>query len=187
MQKSESGLQLNGITQLLTYADDIVLLRDNSETIINNTKTLINKTKELGLQINVKKTKYMVTNRIQNMEIIPKCGDLAVRNKIFERISNFMYLGSILNQTNAITGELKKRINLENVCFYSVNKLFDLRLLSRRLKIGIYKTIILPVVLYGCEAMVSYVTRRKDIRIRIFEKKVLRKIFGAKRDEETGE
>lgn len=39
MQKSEDRLQLNDITQLLTYADDIVLLGDNSETIINNSKT----------------------------------------------------------------------------------------------------------------------------------------------------
>ena len=65
MQKSNDGLQLNG-TQLLTYADDIVLLGDNKETLINNTKILLDKTKELGLQINVEKTEYMVTDRIQN-------------------------------------------------------------------------------------------------------------------------
>lgn len=75
MQKSEDGLQLNGITQLLTYADNIILLGDNSETIINNTKTLLDKTKEFELQINVEKTKYMVINRIQNIQ---NGGDLIV-------------------------------------------------------------------------------------------------------------
>ena len=57
MQKSD-GLQLNGTTQILTYADDIALLGDNKETLINNTKILLDKTKELGLQIKVEKTKY---------------------------------------------------------------------------------------------------------------------------------
>ena len=52
VQKDKDGLQLNGITQLLTYADDVALLGDNRE--INNNKTLSDKTKELGLQISAK-------------------------------------------------------------------------------------------------------------------------------------
>ena len=81
MQKND-GLQLNSTTQILTYADDIALLGDNKETLINNTKILrvLDKTKELGLQINVEKTKYMVTDRIQN---IHSNGNLIVCDKIF--------------------------------------------------------------------------------------------------------
>lgn len=56
MQKSKDVLQLNGITQLLMYADDIALLGDNKVTLISNTKILLDKTKELGLQISVEKT-----------------------------------------------------------------------------------------------------------------------------------
>ena len=182
MQKSNDGLQLNGTTQILTYADDIALLGDNKETLINNAKILLDKTKELGLQINVEKTKYMVTDRIQN---IHNNGNLVVCDKIFERVSNFKYLGSILNQTNEIREELKRRINLGNACFYSVKKLLGSRILSRRLKIRIYRTIILPVVLYGSEAW--SLTLQDEKRFRAFENKVLRKIIGAKRDEETGE
>ena len=115
MQKSEVGLQLNGTTQILIYADDIALLGDNKKTLINNTKMLLDKTKELGLQINVEKTKYMVTDRIQNTH---NNGNLIVCDKIFERASNFKYLGSILNQTNEIREELKRIINLGNACFY---------------------------------------------------------------------
>ncbi|KAJ4448527.1 hypothetical protein ANN_10545 [Periplaneta americana] len=58
-------------------------------------------------------------------------------------------------------------------------------LLSKNLKVRIYKTVILPVVLYGCETWT--LTLREELRLRVFEKKVLRKIFGAKRDEVTGE
>jgi hypothetical protein len=58
-------------------------------------------------------------------------------------------------------------------------------LLSKNLKIRIYKTIILPVVLYGCETL--SLTLREKHRLRIFENKVLRRLFGPKRNEVTGE
>jgi hypothetical protein len=55
------------------------------------------------------------------------------------------------------------------------------RLLFKNLKIKIYKTIILPVVLYGCETW--SLTLREEHRLRVFENRVLRRIFGPKRDE----
>jgi hypothetical protein len=58
-------------------------------------------------------------------------------------------------------------------------------LLPKNLKIRIYKTIILPVVLYGCETW--SLTFREEHRLRVFENRVLRRIFGPKRDEVTGE
>lgn len=72
-----------------------------------------------------------------------------------------------------------------NPCFYSVNKLFGSRVLSRRLKIRIYRTIILPVVFYGSE-LCQFLTVQDENKYKVFENKV-RKIFGAKRDEESGE
>jgi hypothetical protein len=58
-------------------------------------------------------------------------------------------------------------------------------LLSRKVKVKIYKIIILPVVLYGCETW--SLTLREEHRLRVFEIRVLRRIFGPKRDEVTGE
>jgi hypothetical protein len=58
-------------------------------------------------------------------------------------------------------------------------------LLSRNVKVKIYKTIILPVVLYGCKTW--SLTLREEHRLRVFENRVLRRIFGPKRDEVTGE
>jgi len=58
-------------------------------------------------------------------------------------------------------------------------------LLSKNLKIKIYRTIILPVVLYGCETWSQ--TLREERRLRVFENRVLRRIYGPKRDEVTGE
>jgi hypothetical protein len=58
-------------------------------------------------------------------------------------------------------------------------------LLSKNLKIRIYKTIILPVVLYGYETW--SLALREEHGLRVFENRVLRRIFGPKRDEATGE
>ena len=81
--------------------------------------------------------------------------------------------------------EIKSRLKLGNACYYSVQNLFSSSLLSKKLKIKIYRTIILPVVLYGCATW--SLTLRDARRLRVFENRVLRRVFGPKRDEVTGE
>jgi hypothetical protein len=66
--------------------------------------------------------------------------------------------------------------------YYSVQDLLSSRLISKNLKIKIYKTVILPVVLYGCETW--SVALEEEHILRIFENRVLRKIFGPKREED---
>jgi hypothetical protein len=66
-------------------------------------------------------------------------------------------------------------------CFHSVQSLLSSRLLSKNIKIRIYKTQILPVVLFGCKSL--SLTLREEHRLRAFENRVLRRIFGPKRDE----
>jgi hypothetical protein len=56
-----------------------------------------------------------------------------------------------LTYQNYMQEEIKSRLNLGNACYHSVQSLLSSRLLSRNAKVKIYKTIILPVVLYGCE------------------------------------
>ena len=72
-------------------------------------------------------------------------------NSNFERVEEFKYLGTTLTNQNSIPEEIKSRLRSGNACYYSVQNLLSCMLLSKNLKIKIYRTIILPVVLYGCE------------------------------------
>jgi hypothetical protein len=79
-----------------------------------------------------------------------------------------------------IQEEIKRRLNSGNACYHSMQKLLSSRLLSKNVKVRIYNTIILPVVLYGCETW--SLTIREEHKLGVFENGVLRRIFGTKRD-----
>ena len=101
-----------------------------------------------------------------------------------KRITQFALVVRNYNK-NSIQSEIKSRLNLGNACYYSAQNLLSSSLLSKKLKIKIYRTIILPVVLYGCETW--SLTLREERRLRVFENRVLRRVFGPKRDEVIGE
>jgi len=87
-------------------------------------------------------------------------------------------LGTTLTYQNSIQEEIKNRLKSVNTCYHSVQNLLFSNLLSKNTKIKI-TTIILPVVLNGCETW--SLTLREERRLRVFENKVPRKIFGVKR------
>jgi len=106
-------------------------------------------------------------------------------NSTFERVEEFNYLGTTLRNQNLIAEEIKSRLRSGNACYHSVQNLLPSRLLSKNLKIKLYKTIILPVFLYGCETW--SLTLQEERKLRVFENRALRRIFGPRRDEVMGE
>jgi hypothetical protein len=158
------------------------LLGDNTDTVKKNMETLLHASKEVGQEINVDKTKYMLLSRHQN---IGQNRNIKIANRSFENVSQSKYLGTIVTNQNLIQEEIKRRLNSGNPCYHSVQSLLSSCLLSRNLKIRIYKTIILFVVMYGCE--IWSLTLREEYRPRVFENRVLRRIFGPKRGKVMGE
>jgi hypothetical protein len=100
VQENQAGLKLNGTHQLLSYADDVNLLGDHIDTINKNTETLIDASKEVGLEVNVEKTKYMLVSRDQNAG---QNWDIKIGNRSFENVSQFRYLGMTVTNQNLIT------------------------------------------------------------------------------------
>jgi len=100
-------------------------------------------------------------------------------------VEEFKYLGTTLTDQNSVQEEIKSTLKSGIACYHSVQNLLSSSLLSKNLKIKIYRTTILPVLLYGCE--IWSLSLREERRLRVFENRVLRRIFCPKRDEVTGE
>ncbi|PSN31574.1 hypothetical protein C0J52_20807 [Blattella germanica] len=120
--------------------------------------------------VNINRTEYMVTHRNASCDAN---GQLMTNEGNFEEVAEFKYLGDLITNRNEIQKEIKHRLNSGNACYYVLQRLLSSQLLSKNIKLKIYKTVILPVILYGCETWT--LTLREE------------NFFGPKRDEETGE
>jgi hypothetical protein len=117
-------------------------------TVKKNAEALVAATKEIGLEVNAHKTKYMTVFRDQNAGRIHS---MKMDNSSIAMVEEFKYLGTNLTSQNSIQEEIKSRLKLGNACYYSVQNILSYSLVSKTLKIKIYRTIILSVVLYRCE------------------------------------
>jgi hypothetical protein len=97
-------------------------------------------------------------------------------------MSQFKYLGTTVANQNLIQEKIKRRFYSGNVCYHSA--FLSFHLLSKNVKIRICKTIILSVGLYECKTW--WLMLREEHRLRVFEERLLRRIFGPKREEVTG-
>jgi hypothetical protein len=97
------GLKLNGTHRLLAYADDAKLLGVNIDTLKKNIGPLIGASKEVGIEINVEKTKQMSLSRQQN---VGQNRDIKIANRSFENVLQFKYLGTTVTNQNMIQNEI---------------------------------------------------------------------------------
>jgi hypothetical protein len=145
---------------------------ENTDTIKKNTEALLDASKEVGLEVNPEKTKCVPMSRSQD---IGQKHSIKSANRSLEDVAKFKYLGITLTDQNCMYEDINSRLNSGNACYHSVQSLLSSCLLSRNVKVNIYKTKILPVVLYGDETW--SLTIREKHRLRVFENRVLMRIF----------
>jgi hypothetical protein len=106
--------------------------------------------------------------------------NINIEDICFIRVEEVKDLGTTLTGQNFIQEEIKSRLNSGNACYHSVQNSLSYSLLSKNIKIKIYRTLILPFALYGCETW--SLTLREKWGLRVIESRVLKKIFGPKRE-----
>jgi hypothetical protein len=159
VQENQVGLKFNGTHQLLAYVDEMNLLGDNIDTIKKNTETLIDVSKQVGLEIDAQKTMYILLSRQQNAG---QNRNIKIANRSFENVSQFKYLGTTVTNQDFIQEEIKRRLVLVMLPTIPSSHLLSKNL---NMRIYVYKTIILPVVLYVYEPW--SLTLREEHRLRV--------------------
>ena len=150
--------------------DDTAIIARTKETLIETFVTLVKDAKKHGLIINQTKTKYM-----QNLKENTAVKDMKIGQMKFEQVKSFKYLGTQLNSQNSTHEEIQCRLILGNKALYDNKQLLSSTLISRNAKLKVYKSLIRPVVTCGCE---SWTLTKAEEKLRIFEHKIIRKIYG---------
>jgi hypothetical protein len=134
----------------------------------------------MGLIVKEKKTKYMTVSATQKGS---QTQNWKVGDKVFERVSSFKYLGNIINKEGRISECIKDRIQAGNRAYAANHHMLKSKIIRRAVKMQIYKTLIRPVVVYGSENWT--LTKSDENLLRIFERKILRKIYGLIQEGDT--
>ncbi|XP_060846231.1 uncharacterized protein LOC132925892 [Rhopalosiphum padi] len=161
---------------LLSKGDDI-------ETIKRLGKKLIKAAEKVGLSVNDDKTEYLIVSRNSRNHRLGQ--HIELEGHIFKKVSQFKYLGSIITQDNELKTEVSSRIQLANKGYYGLEKVLKSRTLSKNLKIRMYMTLLRPIVMYGSETWA--LRKAEEQRLGVFERKVLRKIYGPVFDNQINE
>jgi endonuclease/exonuclease/phosphatase family metal-dependent hydrolase len=160
-------------SQICAYADDVVVVTRSETKIRQVYKEIERRTQEMGLMVNEKKTKYMMISTRQKQRQIQ---NLKVGDKTFEGVSKFRYLGNVIDREGRISECIKDRIQAGNKAYAANYHMLKSKIIKRAVKIQIYKTMIRPVATYGSETWT--LAKSDENRLKIFERKILRKIYG---------
>ncbi|XP_049306103.1 LINE-1 retrotransposable element ORF2 protein isoform X2 [Bactrocera dorsalis] len=160
--------------QLLAYVDDIDTIGLNTRAVSSAFSRLDKEAKKMGLAVNEGNTKYLLSSNKQSSH--SRLGThVTVDSHNFEVVDNFVYLGTRVNTTNNVSLEIQRKITLANRCYLGLSKKLRSKVLSRRTKTKLHKSLLIIVLIYGTEAWMM--TTTDESTLRVFERNVLRKSY----------
>ncbi|KAJ8917692.1 hypothetical protein NQ315_005139 [Exocentrus adspersus] len=171
---NRSGLLYYKRHQFLAFADDLVILARNKKEFKEIIKRLEEQSVKRGLCINEIKTKYMEWTEEEYQEGREKYE--------FEEVEQFTCLGSIFSRKPNIGEEIEARIMAGNKYVAGLRRILRNKNISRQTRFRLYKAVIRQIATYASETWA--LNKTEQIRLEVWERKILRKIFGGKRTEE---
>ena len=142
LEETQAGIKIaRRNTNNLRYADDTTLMAESEEGL----KSLLMKVKEesenVGLKLNIQKTKIMASNSITSRKIYGKA----------ITVTDFLFLGSKITADGDCSHEIKRRLLLGRKVMSNLDSIFKSRDITLPKKVHLVKAMVFPVVMYGCE------------------------------------
>lgn len=176
----QKGTIFTKSSQIFGYADDIAIVARNANKVREVYEVMEVEATKIGLNVNESKTKYMIMSKSADRR---KPRDLEINGKRFGGVSGFEYLGTTISNDNDIKKCIKERIRYANRAYFANINIFRNKNIRRETKLKIYHSLIRPIVAYGSEVWTMTVEDEKSLRI--FERNILRKIYGPVREGEN--
>lgn len=162
------------IIQLLLYADDVVLIADSMEKLQQAVIEWYEELRRKGMLINTNKSKVLHVGR-QQEDIHIYCN-----GEELEVVMDFTYLGAVIDRSGKVDSEITNRISKANAVYYQIcNTVVGKKEVGKNVKLHIFKSVYLPILLYGAESWI--LTDRQGSRITAAEMKFLRRTAGKTR------
>ena len=168
LQEGNTGIRWKFNTKLedLDFADDITLLSSTRQHIQTKTDKLTHEAERGGLKVNVDKCKLLQINS-QSNDVVE------VNGRGIEDVDRFVYLGATVSKEGGGTEDIQNRVVKARGVFLRLKKIWNSHNISRRTKVGLYNTLVKPVLMYGCETW----KMNKCDENKIFQSRCLRRIF----------
>ena len=170
VEGERTGIRWNFTTVLedLDFADDIALLSSTMGHLQTKTTKLEDNAARVGLKLNANKCKTLKANSKSDAH-------LTIGHNEVEEVDRFTYLGANVSKDGGSTADIKKRIALASAAFKRLSNIWQATDIGRKTKASLFKSLVLAVLLYGCETW--KLTRGEEEKLDIFQTKCLRRIF----------